>query len=85
MDNFSPEIPALLELSKKEAIRHNSPTVDPSHLLVAMLSTVGSEPFTLVEKTSTGKSAYELWKELDAWLFDHQASCLLYTSPSPRD
>ncbi|MCM1450770.1 MAG: ATP-dependent Clp protease ATP-binding subunit [Clostridium sp.] len=74
MDNFSPEIPALLELSKREAIRHNSPSVDPSHLLVAMLSAVGSEPFTLVEKASAGKSAYELWKELDAWLFDHQSS-----------
>lgn len=70
MDNFSPDVPALLERSKREAIRHNNPSIDPSHLLLAMLSDMDSDAFKLVERAAEGQSAYELYQNLDSWLFN---------------
>ncbi|MCC8115387.1 MAG: ATP-dependent Clp protease ATP-binding subunit [Bacteroidales bacterium] len=73
MDNFSPEVPALLERCKKEAIRHNNSNIDPEHLLLAMLADMNSREFKLIEKAAVDGSAYELYQHLDNWLFN-QAS-----------
>ncbi|MDE7375887.1 MAG: ATP-dependent Clp protease ATP-binding subunit, partial [Muribaculaceae bacterium] len=73
MDNFSSDVPALLEKSRREAIRHSSPTIDPSHLLLAMLSDMDSDAFKLVERVTQSRSAYELYQWLDNWLFTQAA------------
>ncbi len=70
MDNFSPEIPVLLDRCKREAIRHNNSNIDPQHLLLALLADISSPAFKLVERAAVGDSAYELSRKLDEMLFN---------------
>lgn len=79
MDKFSQQIPAMFERCKNEAIRHNSPIIGPEHFLLTMLSDIESLEFKLIDKVAQGRSAYELYRELDETLFnfDHQSTISL--------
>ena len=70
MDNFTPEIPALLERCKREAIRHNNANIEPAHLLLAMLSDMDGNEFKLIESAISQGSAYQLYQELDSLMFN---------------
>lgn len=70
MDKFSQQIPAMFERCKNEAIRHNSAIIGPEHFLLTMLSDIESREFKLVDRVAQGRSAYELYRELDEALFD---------------
>lgn len=45
--NFSNEVKAVLENSRKEAIRHNNSIITPEHLFLALLADTGSRVFAL--------------------------------------
>ena len=64
--NFSPELKAVLDLSRQEAIRHNNSIITPEHLMLALLADTGSRVFTLLEKASRNVSVYQLRQELDS-------------------
>ncbi len=68
--NFSPEMSVMLEKCKREATRHSNACVNPEHLLLVMLSDMDSPAFKLVERAASSRSAYELYQELDNWLFN---------------
>lgn len=70
MDKFSPQIPAMFERCKNEAIRHNSSIIGPEHFLLTMLSDVESREFKLIDRAARGRSAYELYRKLDDMLFN---------------
>ena len=72
--NFSKELKDVLDNSRKEAIRHNSSTINPEHLLLALISDFDSKPFHLLEKASKDYSVYELQQALDNEIFDLSAS-----------
>lgn len=67
--NFSDELKTALENSRKEAIRHNSPTVLPAHLLLALINDTSSRVNRLIEDMATSVSVYQLQQELDSSLF----------------
>ena len=58
--NFSNEVKAVLENSRKEAIRHNNSIITPEHLFLALLADTGSRVFALLERVSRGASVYQL-------------------------
>ncbi len=68
--NFSKELKDVLDKSRNEAIRHNSKSVNPEHLLLALISDSDSKSFHLIEKASKGYSAYELQQALDNEIYD---------------
>ncbi|MCC8117125.1 MAG: ATP-dependent Clp protease ATP-binding subunit [Bacteroidales bacterium] len=68
--NFSPEMSVLLDKCKREAARHSNACVNPEHLLLVMLADMESPAFKLVERAASSRSAYELYQELDTWLFN---------------
>lgn len=72
--NFSNQLRAVLDLSRREAVRHNNNAITPAHLLLALISDFGSRAFQLVEEASNGVSAYELQQQLDNHLFDSSAA-----------
>jgi len=71
--NFSPELKAVLDLSRQEAIRHNNSIITPEHLMLALLAYTGSRVFTLLEKASRNVSVYQLRQELDSVLYNAEA------------
>ncbi len=71
--NFSPELKAVLDLSRQEAIRHNNSIITPEHLMLALLADTGSRVFTLLEKASRNVSVYQLRQELDSVLYNAEA------------
>ena len=68
--NFSKELKDILENSHKEAVRHNSKSINPEHLLLALINNFDSKPFRLLEKASKDYSVYELQQSLDNDMFD---------------
>lgn len=68
--NFSNQLKAVLEQSKREAIRHNNGTITAAHLLLALISDFGGKAFRLIEDSSKHASAYELQQQLDGMLFE---------------
>ena len=71
--NFSNEVKAVLENSRKEAIRHNNSIITPEHLFLALLADTGSRVFALLERVSRGASVYQLRQQLDDSLYDATA------------
>ncbi len=74
MENFSPEIPALLERCRREAIRHNNASIDPRHLLIALLSSRDSDAYRLLQQATSEDKAAELFAALDEATFDLSSS-----------
>ena len=74
MEKFSQQIPVLFDRSKREAIRHNNSVIGPEHFLLTMLSEIDSMEFKLIDRASQGRSAYELYRQLDDNIFDMTAS-----------
>ena len=68
--NFSKGLKDVLDRSRNEAVRHNSKSVNPEHLLLALISDSDSKSFHLIEKASEGYSAYELQQALDNEIYD---------------
>jgi len=68
--NFTEQLKTVLELSRQEAVRHNSGTITPEHLFLAILGDTGSKVFSLLEKISRNVSVYQLRQQLDDSLFD---------------
>ena len=68
--DFSPNLKKVFSLCQQEAIRHNNPTVMPSHLLLALLADRDDAPFRLIERASHSVSAHELASALDKAMFD---------------
>ena len=71
--NFSTELKNVLDLSRKEAIRHNNSTIGPEHLFLALLGDTGGRVFSLLEKVSRNVSVFQLRQELDDSLYDTSA------------
>ena len=73
MDNkFSSEIQRILDESRKQALRHGSGVIQPSHVLLAMLSDEDARPArTLARVADTDVSS--LRKQLDEYLYDEAA------------
>lgn len=67
---FTQELQKALNDSTREALRHNVHIIKPEHLLLAILSDPQGSAFRLVERASTGSSAYELQQRLDKYLFE---------------
>lgn len=72
--NFTEQLKNVLELSRREAVRHNSNIINPEHLFLAVLGDTGSQVFSLMEKIARNVSVYQLRQELDNSLFDTTAS-----------
>lgn len=72
--NFSKDLKDVLDKSRNEAIRHNSKSINPEHLLLALISDSDSKSFHLIEKATKGYSAYELQQALDNEIYDLTAS-----------
>ena len=70
MDNFSTEIPALLNRCKKEAIRHNNAEITPAHLLLSLLDNTEGMPFRLLDSVVPDGAIMRLRSNLDQTLFD---------------
>jgi len=70
MDNFSTEIPALLNRCKKEAIRHNNAEITPAHLLLSLLDNTEGMPFRLLDNAVPNGGLMRLRSNLDQMLFD---------------
>jgi ATP-dependent Clp protease ATP-binding subunit ClpC len=68
--NFTEQLKNILELSRKEAVRHNNNIINPEHLFLALLSDTGSAEFSMLEKISRNVSVYQLRQQLDDSLFD---------------
>ena len=71
--NFSNEVKAVLENSRREAVRHNNSIITPEHMLLALLADTGSRVFSLLERVSSGTSVYQLRQQLDESLYDATA------------
>ena len=71
--NFSNEVKAVLENSRREAVRHNNSIITPEHMLLALLADTGSRVFSLLERVSSGTSVYQLRQQLDDSLYDATA------------
>ncbi len=70
--NFSNNLKAVLENSRREAARHNNAVVTPAHLLLALINDPSSRAGSILEKIAREVSVYELREQLDRQLFDSQ-------------
>ena len=71
--NFTEHLKSVLELSRKEAVRHNNNIITPEHLFLALLADPGSRVFSLLERVSHDVSVYQLRSQLDDSLYDASA------------
>ncbi|MDE5799792.1 MAG: hypothetical protein K2H74_02065, partial [Paramuribaculum sp.] len=55
---FSKEATEILNSCSEVASAHNSSAIAPEHLLLAILKAPSGSPLTLIDKISTGSSAY---------------------------
>lgn len=69
--NFTPELQEVLNNSPREAATHNATIVRPPHLLASIMRIPTGKGFRLLEKVTTGISAYQLLESLDEYLFNH--------------
>jgi len=73
MENrFSGEIQRILDESKKQAMRHGSSTIQPSHVLLAMLADADDVPARLLARV-TDMDVSALRRQLDEHLYDEAA------------
>lgn len=75
--NFTEHLKSVLELSRKEAVRHNNNIITPEHLFLAALGDTGSPIFSLLEKITRNMSVFQLRQQLDDALYDNTASTLV--------
>ena len=69
MENrFSGEIQRVLDESKKQAIRHGSSSIQPSHVLLAMLADTDDRPARLLSRV-TEMDVHTLKRQLDEYLY----------------
>lgn len=70
MENrFSGEIQRVLDESKKQAIRHGSSSIQPSHVLLAMLADTDDRPARLLSRV-TEMDVHTLKRQLDEYLYE---------------
>lgn len=69
-NQFSPSLQKVFGQSTREAVRHNSPSVEPQHLLLALLSDSSGAPYSMIEKAAQRTSAAELRSDLDNRLLE---------------
>ncbi len=69
-NQFSPSLQKVFGQSTREAVRHNSPSVEPQHLLLALLSDTSGAPYSMIEKAAQRTSAAELRSDLDSLLLE---------------
>ena len=73
MENrFSGEIQRILDESKKQAMRHGSSTIQPSHMLLAMLADADDRPAALLARV-TDMDVSALRHQLDEYLYEEAA------------
>lgn len=70
---FSKEMQTVMELSRREALRHNNTVILPEHLFLALLADTGSRVFLLLERAIRDASVYQLRQELDESLYEAAA------------
>ena len=75
--NFTEHLKSVLELSRKEAVRHNNNIITPEHLFLAALGDTGSPIFSLLEKITRNMSVFQLRQQLDDALYDNTASTIV--------
>jgi len=68
--NYRPALKEAISNSKREAVHHNSTVVCPPHLLMSLMRDPRGKVFNIVERLSSGTSAYRLQQELDEYLFN---------------
>ncbi|MBJ2184405.1 MAG: ATP-dependent Clp protease ATP-binding subunit [Muribaculaceae bacterium] len=73
MENrFSGEIQRILDESKKQAMRHGSSSIQPSHVLLAMLADSDDRPARMLARV-TDMDVSALRRQLDEYLYDEAA------------
>lgn len=72
--DFSPNLQKVFARCQNEAVRHNNSVVEPSHILLALLSDREDTPWKLVENASQSTSAGNLRQDLDNCLFEDALS-----------
>ena len=71
MDNtFSDKFKTMMAEARRQAARHNSPTVQPAHLLLAALSDRNSDAFNLLDQVARGRSLADLYDNLDNNIYE---------------
>lgn len=74
MENkFSDDIQRILDDSRKQALRHGSSTIQPSHVLMAMLEDAESRPTSLLAQVS-GLDPGAMRRGLDELLYDEAST-----------
>ena len=74
MENkFSNDIQLMLDESRRQAISHGSSTIQPSHVLMAMLADADSYPVRVLARVS-GTDPGAMRRQLDEQLYDDAAS-----------
>ena len=63
--NFSQTFKNILDNSRKQAISHNSATIGPEHLLLALLTTPQSKAIDLLSQAANEDQVIELRLKLD--------------------
>lgn len=70
MENrFSGDIQRLLDKSREQAVRHGSGSIQPSHVLLAILADTDDRLYVLLERV-TGIDMGELRRQLDEYLYE---------------
>ncbi len=71
MDNrFSDNFKNMMALARQQALRHNSTSIGPEHLLLAIVSDSRGEPFAALERAVGNSSVTNLLADLDNAIFD---------------
>ncbi len=68
---FTPEYKSILEISRNEAMRHQSSEIEPAHLLLALTDSSSTRTLKLMEALTTEISVEHLRNELDKNSYNH--------------
>ncbi len=69
--NFSKELKKTLADSHQEAVRHNTPVIQPEHLLLSLLYESSGRCLQLIDRASTKMSGTDLRSALDRIIFEN--------------
>ncbi len=67
---FSDELQRALAKSPEVALSHNVNVIRPEHLFLTLISDTDGSAFKLIERASTGTSAYSLSEQLDKYIYE---------------
>lgn len=71
MDNrFSDNFKNMMGMARQQALRHNSPTVEPEHLLLAIAANRSGEAMAMLERAAFQSEVENLVVDLDNAIFD---------------